>query len=169
MRIETERLTIRPFASKDRAAMLGMLSNEIISRTYMIPVFESEAEAVRLFERFVELSLSEVCIAAGIDLNGQLIGFIHDVGIEAERIELGYVIDPECHRRGFMTEALRAVIEYLFSRGFRVVAAGAFAENTASIRVMEKCGMQRIEKTETIAYRNKLHDCVYYAISCDDM
>ncbi len=48
---------------------------------------------------------------------------------------------------------------------FTVVKTGAFTENIASIRVMEKCGMRRFDETEEIEYRGKNHTCVYYEIS----
>jgi len=42
--------------------------------------------------------------------------------------------------------------------------AGAFAENCASIRVMQKAGMQLMDKTELIEYRGQNRNCVYYGI-----
>ena len=56
----------------------------------------------------------------------------------------------------------------LFSEGFSAVKAGAFSENAASIRVMEKCGMTKTGETEQIEYRGKTHTCVYYAIERDN-
>ena len=37
-----------------------------------------------------------------------------------------------------------------------------FEENPASGRVMEKSGMKKIEYTDTIEYRGKVHKCLYY-------
>jgi len=55
----------------------------------------------------------------------------------------------------------------MFARGFSEVLAGAFEENLASMRIMEKSGMTRIEKTDEIEYRGKVHQCVYYSKKCD--
>jgi RimJ/RimL family protein N-acetyltransferase len=44
------------------------------------------------------------------------------------------------------------------------VTAGAFEDNLASLRVMEKCGMQPMEHTDTIEYRGCEHLCLYRAI-----
>ena len=77
-------------------------------------------------------------------------------------IELGYVIHPRFHGKGYMTQALKAAIEELFSDGYREVITGAFEENRASIRVMEKAGMILQGKTEEIEYRGKTHNCIYY-------
>ena len=53
----------------------------------------------------------------------------------------------------------------LFSFGFLQVTAGAFENNAASIRVMEKSGMVRLDRTDTVTYRGKEHRCVYYGIT----
>ena len=49
--------------------------------------------------------------------------------------------------------------------GIKTVQAGHFENNPASGRVMQKAGMHKIEKTETIVYRNEEHQCVFYEIS----
>ena len=61
-----------------------------------------------------------------------------------------------------MTRALKLAITELFSLGYREVITGAFDENGASIRVMEKAGMVKLDKIDEIDYRGKLHKCVYY-------
>jgi RimJ/RimL family protein N-acetyltransferase len=56
------------------------------------------------------------------------------------------------------------MINYLFDLGFEEIITGAFEENAASIRVMQKCGMTRLSKTDSIDYRAKTHNCVYFSI-----
>jgi RimJ/RimL family protein N-acetyltransferase len=63
---------------------------------------------------------------------------------------------------GYMTEALKLAINELFDLGYQEVIAGAFSENAASIRVMEKSGMSKITKSDEIEYRGMIHTCVYY-------
>ena len=55
-------------------------------------------------------------------------------------------------------------ITYLFEKNFSVVWAGAFEENLASLRVMEKAGMKKTNSKASIEYRGKTHRCVYYCI-----
>ena len=50
---------------------------------------------------------------------------------------------------------------------FLEIITGAFEENTASIRVMEKCGMRKAAAEEDITYRGRNHHCVYYTIEKD--
>ena len=164
MLLYTPRLTLRPIEETDMAQMIKLLTNDTIKKTYMIPDFASQEEVVRLARRFIACSHDETRVIVGIAHEGELIGFINDVGIENDQIELGYALHPEHHGRGYMTEALLALMKALFAQGFRLIEAGAFVQNKASIRVMEKCGMHRIEKTEQIEYRGETHDCVYYAM-----
>ena len=160
--IYTQRLTLRTIEEKDKANMLALLTNTEIAQTFMLPAFQTQEEAVPLFEKLKTLSKKDGRFVYGICLQEELIGFINDVEIEQRRVELGYVIHPNYKNQGFATEALKAAIDALFRAGISVVQAGAFEENTASMRVMEKSGMIRTGKEENIEYRNKLYRCFYY-------
>ena len=65
------------------------------------------------------------------------------VTIEAWRAEVGYVLARPQWRRGYMTEALTAVIAHcLGDLGLDRVWGVADIDNHASCRVMERAGMQ---------------------------
>ena len=85
-----------------------------------------------------------------------------EVCTDGARVELGYVIHPAYQNQGYATEALTAGIDALFQAGISTVETGAFEENSASMRVMEKSGMHRIPRTDQIDYRGNTHTCVYY-------
>ena len=142
---------------------LQILTSRQISQTYMLPDFESTEAAIPLFRRLCDLSREEGRFVRGIYEGDLLVGFLNDVEIAGSSIELGYVIHPEHWGKGYATAALNTAIRQLFSLGYREVIAAAFAENTASLRVMEKAGMIRMEKTEEIEYRGALHRCIYYS------
>ena len=146
----------------DLETMLDILTNDCVKQTYMLPDFPSREDAVPLFQRLVYLSGDSRRFVRGIYADETLVGFLNDVEIENGAIELGYVIHPRFQGNGYATEALGIAIGELFRLGFQAVITGAFRQNAASIRVMEKNGMTRIEKTEPIDYRGKTHICVYY-------
>ncbi|MBQ4085387.1 MAG: GNAT family N-acetyltransferase [Clostridia bacterium] len=162
--LRTDRLVLRPFEESDLENALSIFYNEEVRQTYMLPDFPTREKAIELFRRIQAISLNPDRIDYAIDLRGQLIGFINDCGIEGDTVELGYVIHPDHKGQGFATEALAAVIAELFRMGFACVLAAHFEENPASGRVMQKCGMHRIEKEETIEYRGCAHRCLYYEI-----
>ena len=146
----------------DLETMLDILTNDCVKQTYMLPDFPSREDAVPLFQKLVGLSGDSRRFVRGIYADETLVGFLNDVEIENGAIELGYVIHPRFQGNGYATEALGIAIGELFRLGFQAVITGAFRQNAASIRVMKKNGMTRIEKTEPIEYRGKTHICVYY-------
>lgn len=65
------------------------------------------------------------------------------VTVQARRAEVGYVLARDAWGHGYMTEALRAVIDHCFeSDALDRVWAVADVDNDASSRVMERAGMQ---------------------------
>ena len=163
MNVKTERLQLRPFMEADREATVRILMDDQVKKTYMLPDFENAEKAEGLFRRLMDLSNREGRYVAAISRNGEVVGFLNDVEIEGDSIELGYVIHPDYWGRGFMTEALKGAIGALHQLGFRQVITGAFETNLASLRVMEKSGMEKLTKIDTIDYRGKTHNCIYYA------
>ena len=167
LQLHTARLQLLPIRESDEADMLRIFLNPEVCKTYMIPRFQSRDEAVRLFHRFRELSEDSGRVVFGIYLQGRLIGFLNDVLREEDSIEIGYVIHPNCQNNGYATEAVSAVVQMLFSVGYTTVKAAAFAGNIASMRVMEKCGMERTGQEETVHYREAEYRCICYAVSID--
>ena len=129
----------------------------------MIPDFESREAAERLFYAFMRLSDAADRFVGAICLDDELVGFMNDTEIVGEAVEMGYVISTEYQNKGYCTEALSGAIKHLFENGFSEVICGAFEENAASLRVMQKCGMKLLDKTDVIEYRGKEHGCVYYS------
>ena len=96
------------------------------------------------------------------------IGMI-EIRLEAFTADLGYAIGRAFWGKGYMTEAVHALIEWALAQDsiFRVWAECDVA-NTASARVLEKAGMQR----EGTLRREIIHpaispeprDCYLYAI-----
>lgn len=156
-------MELRILTESDEAALTELLTNDQIRQTYMLPDFPRREDALPLARKLMELSRNDSRFVRGMDENGTLVGFLNDVEIENGCIELGYVVHPSHWGKGFATTALMLAIRELFRLGYREVICGAFAENPASIRVMEKAGMHRIDKTDEIEYRGTVHQCVYFS------
>ena len=162
--IVTERLVLKPYSDNDQKRMIELLTNKDIKKTFIIPDFDTQEDAVKMFFKMKDYSLSDEHYECGIYYNNNLIGWINDVDIKDDTIELGYVIDPQYSGRGFATEALQGAIKDLFDNGYNEVVAGAFASNKGSFKVMEKCGMKQIDKEEEFVYQGELQHCIYYSI-----
>ena len=163
MYFRTNRLEIKPIDPADKESVIDLLTDETVGKTYMLPQYKCREEAEPLFQRLVRLSQDESRYVAGVYLDGRFIGMMNETEIKEHQIEMGYAYLPDYYNRGYATEAFAGAIGYLHERGFATVLAGAFAENPASLRVMEKCGMTRQDYTDEIEYRGITHTCIYYA------
>jgi len=73
--------------------------------------------------------------------NNLLVGSIGIVN-ENGKAQVGYIISPVHWGRGYATEACRAILRVLSAiEGIYRIGSFVDAENLASIRVLEKCGM----------------------------
>ena len=160
--IQTSRLCLRPFADRDMEDMIAILTHPEVGQTYMVPDYTTQEQWQQLFSVYQRLSLAENRFIYGIYHRDQLVGFLNDVEIVEDQMELGYVIHPQHKNQGFATEALTAAIGELFRLGYSVVKTGAFEGNTASMRVMEKSGMVRLKETDELEYRGVTHRCIWY-------
>ncbi len=154
---------MRKIYPEDQEFFLDILTDNTVNKTYMLPDFGSRADAIPLFQRLRSLSEDGNRFVRCISNGDTAVGFLNDVEIKDGKIELGYAIHPKHHNKGYMTAALKAAIAELFDMGLHEVICGAFEGNDASMRVMEKSGMQRIPYSDTVDYRGQTHKCIYYA------
>ena len=141
LRIETDRLVIRPLTGADASAFHRIANHRRVARMMMaLPHPLSEAAAAQwIAERAWSGGLG---FCAGIFLKeGPLIG---NVGLGGTPVSTMYFIDPEHWGRGYATEAMRAFLADSFARfALPEITAGAMADNPASQRVLEKLGFER--------------------------
>lgn len=164
--IQTKRLCLKPYSLIDKEQLIALLQNSEITKTFMVPDFESEGQVATLVDKLIGFSQIEDTkhLEYGVYLNDLVIGFINDCGMEEDEIEIGYVIHPDYKGCGYATEAVKAVIDELHEMGFHKIRAGFFEEKIASKRVMEKCGMHPINLVTEETYRGVVHKCLYYEI-----
>ncbi len=82
-----------------------------------------------------------------------------DLSEGGEKAEIGYCIGKSWWHRGLMTEALGAVLDYLFDQvGMEVLEARHDVNNPHSGGVMRKCGMKYLAR-EAGAGRNNQGVC----------
>ncbi len=163
--LTTKSLILKPIENGDKKDVLAVFENKLVGKTYMTPVFDSDEAREKFFARIKEVSQKDEIFCYGIYLNKSFIGLLNDTSVENDEIELGYCLHPDYWNKGYATETLEAAIKELFRMGYKNVMAAHFIENPASGRVMQKCGMTKIEKTEVIEYQGTKHPCIYYAIT----
>ena len=78
-------------------------------------------------------------------------------------MELGYAIGKPHWGKGYTTEALKAVCDFLFSQGIPKICCKCIKENKASARVMEKAGFSYEGlSVKEIYYHDRYWDLLTY-------
>jgi ribosomal-protein-alanine N-acetyltransferase len=144
--LSTERLILRPFLKTDYNDYYEYMSCKDIYR------FErGEPISLKDAKKFCKEWSSKKEInfwAATLKEGGnKLIGNVSFFQIEPKFLrtwEIGFVFNPSFQNKGYATEASQAVIEYAFTKlGAHRATGHCSPDNTASWRVLEKCGLKR--------------------------
>ena len=80
----------------------------------------------------------------GVELNGGLIGSVSIVGVDDydQKAVMGYCLARDYWSKGYATEAVKAVLNYMFNEvGINRIEASHSVNNPASGRVLEKAGL----------------------------
>ena len=169
--IETSRLILRRACREDAEPMYrNWASDPEVTKYLTWPAHSSTAVSEMVIESWLQEYEKDSYYQWMIELKelGAPIGSISVVrqNDRVEEAEIGYCIGTCWWHRGITTEALSAVIEYLFEEvGMNRVAARHDPNNPHSGGVMRKCGM-KYEGTMRESDRNNqgICDAVRYAI-----
>ncbi|CAM3153293.1 GNAT family N-acetyltransferase [Streptobacillus felis] len=147
-KIETERLILRRFKVEDAQNMFDNWASIEENVKFLWPVHKNVEETRSLLELWVKEYDEKKCFKWAITLKESpeiVIGDISVVEIK-EKIksaDIGYILSKKYWNLGYMSEALEAVINYLFlEEDFNRIEAKYDIRNTASGKVMEKAGMK---------------------------
>lgn len=170
-RLETERLVLRRFVNQDAAAMYrNWAADEDVTKYLTWPPHSNQEISQKVIEEWVKAYDSENYYLWAIVLkeNGEPIGSISVVSMneDVSMVQVGYCIGKTWWHKGIMTEALQAVIDYLFDIvNVNRIECKHDPRNPNSGKVMRKCGM-KYEGTMRSSYRNNqgICDACYYAL-----
>ena len=157
--IETDRLILRKAVRDDAEPMFrNWASNPEVTKYLTWPAHSSIAVSEMVIGGWVQEYEKDSYYQWMIELKEirEPIGSISVVRLNdhVEEAEIGYCIGRHWWHRGITTEALAAVIEYLFTEaGMNRVAARHDPNNPHSGMVMRKCGM-KYEGTTRASDRN---------------
>jgi len=170
-RIETERLILRPFVMEDAEAMYrNWASDPDVTKFLTWPAYKSVDTAHEILDIWTKQYADNTFYQWAIELKelGEPIGSISVVEYKehVQSAEIGYCIGKQWWGNGIMTEALKAVVDFLFREvGALRIEAGHDVANPASGAVMRKCGMQYEGTLRQSDYNNQgICDAAYYGI-----
>ena len=146
--LTTERLTLRRFRVEDAQAMYeNWASNPQVTKYLSWPTHENVEVSRSVLESWVADYDKPEHYQWAIVLRGRdepigSIGAFH-FNDSVDKVEVGYCIGQKWWHQGITSEALSAVLEFLFEQvGARRIQALHDVNNPNSGGVMKKCGME---------------------------
>lgn len=171
MKLETKRLILRKPELKDVDDYMDFVNTEFVNRyNAMTPVTREKAES-----RFTEVQDDLSTIAMELKETGKVIGMIYTdedslrFGVASK--EFSYFLREEEAQKGYMKEALTALIDYFFREEKQdCVAARCFVPNIASQRLLESLGFHRdgVVRKCVRGYKDIVFDDCLYSLMRED-
>jgi RimJ/RimL family protein N-acetyltransferase/SAM-dependent methyltransferase len=160
-------VTIRKFRRSDKIRMAEIANNEKVAvnlrDAFPSPYLPEHAE------KFISMCLRmEPYQVFAIEYGGEYVGNIglhRNEDVYRKTAELGYFIGEPYWHKGITPRAVNLICDYGFSELDVIkIYSGVFAFNTASQRVLEKCGFEREAVLRNAVIKNgKICDEIRYA------
>ena len=163
--LRTEHLILRRYCPEDAEPLYQYLGTDPAMYQYSgwnpYATLEMSEESVR---RFIGGYDDEHFYSWVMDVDGVLVGTIGAYDYKDGQIEVGYSVVRQWQGRGYATEALKKVLDYLTdNEGISCVTAWCAADNAGSRRVLEKAGMKLVRTAEEgIAVDGRTYDKLIY-------
>ncbi|MCF6132096.1 GNAT family N-acetyltransferase [Flavobacterium wongokense] len=168
--IETERLLLRRLNENDADEVLALRSNPETMKYIPRPLAKNREDALGHINMIEEKIVTNTGINWGITLKGEpkIIGIIghYKVSPENHRAEIGYMSFPEVNGKGYMSEAIKAVVAYGFEQmNLHSIEAIIDPDNIGSERVLQKNGfVKEAHILENELWEGRFLDTVIYSL-----
>ena len=144
--LRTPRLLLRRHVTEDAGLLYQNFGTDAAMYRYSgWNPFATPEQARDTVQQFIDSYADPRFYGWAIEREGCMIGTIgaYDYDPEKNQIEIGFSIERNSWGKGYATEALRAVLEYLtVQEGIACVTAWCASDNIASKRTLEKAGMR---------------------------
>lgn len=170
--IETDRLILRRYKSDDASAIYNnWASDEEVTKYLMWKAHSSQEISQSVLDEWLKDYSNEKCYHWAIVLkeNGDIpigdIGVVH-MDEDVSMVHIGYCIGKAWWHQGITSEALKAILIYLFDKvDVNRIESRHDPRNPFSGKVMEKCGMKYEGTLRSSDWNNQgICDASYYAL-----
>lgn len=135
-----DRVVLRSTIDTDRSALITIRSTEAVRRRWRGDDLEAEFDE--------DLADDEVHQLTIRDQHGRVVGLIQfgeEQDPDYRHASLDIYVDPELHRNGFASDAIRTVATYLFDAlGHHRLTIDPAADNEAAIACYAKVGFETV-------------------------
>ncbi|MEM7028470.1 MAG: GNAT family N-acetyltransferase [Chloroflexota bacterium] len=165
--IQTGRLVLRPLTLDHVPDLHHVYNHPDAMRFWDVPPHTDEAETGRILSSM----LTETACWWGVFLKSAetaigTVGYIGNPGVPG----IGYILHPDYWRQGYMSEALRAILDYGFDNlGISRAELWINEDNLASQRLAESVGfVRRGQFRQKYHHHPMSHDKYVYGMHIDD-
>ncbi len=168
--LETERLLLRRLDENDVNEVLELRGNPETMKFIPRPLAKTKEDALGHITMINEKIDNNMGINWAITLKGnlKLLGIIGHYRIQPEnyRAEIGYMLLPEFHGQGIVSEAIKTVVDYGFDvMQLHSIEAVIDPGNIASEKVLQKNGfVKEAHLLENEFAEGKFWDTVIYSL-----
>ena len=146
MELKCKHSLLRPWRLEDAGSLCVHANNSKVSENlrdvFPFPYTLLDAE---YFIKNIASSTTNLILA--IEIDGEAvgsIGILPQTDVYQKSAELGYWLGEKYWRKGIASEAVATIVAYAFNiYDINRIYASVFERNTASMRVLEKCGFAR--------------------------
>jgi ribosomal-protein-alanine N-acetyltransferase len=176
----TDRLIVRKWEESDTKDLFEYCSDPEVTKYLTFPTYRSKDDALarihamhQAYEQYCAGHKdTNIDFAIELKSEGKVIGSVGFVGYKSDVLELGYVVNPKYQGQGYMTEALKGMLQYIRKHNLaKRIEAKFDSDNAASGKVMEKAGMKFLEiRSKAICNNTNKHtDAIVYSILCESI
>ena len=166
---ETERLCMRPWREDDAAVLFRWASDPEIGPAAGWVPHRDEADSLQVLRTvLINDDTWALTLRGSPEPVGSIGAFPTDLSIGGAQPEIGYWLARPFWGRGYMPEAVRALIGLCFNGGASAVWVSHFPHNAKSRRVIEKCGFRYVTDEDFSCADGIRRPARYYVIERGD-
>jgi len=144
--LTTDRLSLRQMTTNDAGAIFRLRSDKEVMKYIDRPLTESIEDAIKWIDMVNEAMLNEEGVPWAICLKEDPTTLIGSIGFwrmqkQHYRAEIGYLLHPSFHGKGYMPEAIEKVVDFGFTiMNLHSIEGVIDPRNKASAKALEKTG-----------------------------
>ena len=163
LNIQTERLILRRICEDDFAAFAEYYGDPEVCQALFGHTDVDDAAIAAAFKFNMGLAL---CFSIVLKSTGEVIGNIHFVNITGHYLaEIGCILHPRHQARGYMTEAFKAAINFVFNDyGLAKIRAMVDMDNAPSVGLVERCGFIHEATLREAAFEGRVADVGHFYV-----
>lgn len=146
MKFNSERLTMRPFEKNDLHDVFNIYNNDKTCKFLLHDKWTHENKEEEFSRKLGNNELTkETALNLAVVSGDKVIGDLSVWYTEMKNtVEIGYVFSNESSGKGYATEAVKALVEKLFTEyNVHRIQANIDARNVASQKLCERIGMRK--------------------------